>query len=161
MARVNPVSGAAATGRARLAARGPPGVAAPRVTAALAVLFLIAVLAQGAFAGGFLSGHHSWLAAHSDLGDALILVPAAILIAGLAGRRRSADTRSMLASRVALLVLIVVVIGAGHAGGGWLALHIPAAIATVGLATRQAVLAFRAAQKTPSARSAARPADSS
>jgi hypothetical protein len=148
VAGVNPVTGAAAASPARSRPAGPASVAAPRVTAALAVVFLIAVLAQGAFAGGFLSGHHSWLAAHADLGDALILVPLAILIAGLAGRRRRADTRSMLASRVALLVLIVIVIVAGHAGGGWLALHIPAAIAAVGLATRQAVLAFRAARAT-------------
>lgn len=148
MAHANPVPAAAAVSPDRPGPARPPGAAAPRVTAALAALFLIAVLAQGAFAGGFLSGHHAWLAAHSDTGDALILVPAAILIAGLAGRRRQPDTRLVLASRVALLVLTVIVIAAGHAGGGWLALHIPAAIATVGLATRLALLAVRAARET-------------
>lgn len=45
------------------------------------------------------------------------------------------------AGQVALLILVIVTIAAGHAGRDLLALHIPAAIGTVGLAVRQVVIA--------------------
>jgi hypothetical protein len=125
----------------------PRSVAAPRVTAALAGLFVLVVLAQAAFAGGLAGGHHMWLSWHENVGDLLVVLPLASLIAGLAFRRRQADTTAMMASRVTLVVLVVAVVATGHAGGGWLAFHIPAAVATVGLATRQAMIAHRAARE--------------
>jgi len=125
----------------------PRSVAAPRVTAALAGLFILAVLAQAAFAGGFAGGHHMWLSWHQNAGDLLVVLPLASLIVGLVCRRSQADTTAMLASRVALVVLVVAVAATGHAGGGWLAFHVPAAVATVGLATRQALIAHRAGRE--------------
>jgi hypothetical protein len=125
----------------------PRSIAAPRITAALAGLFVLGVLAQAAFAGAFAGGHHMWLNWHQNVGDLLVVLPLASLVTGLACRRRQADTRAMLATRVALVVLVVAVVVTGHAGGGWLAFHIPAAVATVGLATRQALIAHRATQE--------------
>jgi hypothetical protein len=126
----------------------PRSVAAPRVTAALAVLFILVVLAQAAFAGGFAGGHHMWMSWHQNVGDLLVVLPLASLIVGLF-RRRQADTTAMLASRVTLVVLVAAVSATGHAGGGWLAFHIPAAVASVGLATRQALIAHRAGRESP------------
>jgi len=88
-----------------------------------------------------------WLSWHENVGDLLVILPLASLIAGLAFRRRQADTTAMMASRVTLVVLVVAVVASGHAGGGRLAFHIPAAVATVGLATRQAMIAHRAARE--------------
>ena len=122
-------------------------VAAPLTTTALAGLVALGVLLQGAFAGGFLSGHHVWRGAHETLGDLLIVLPLASLVVGLIAARRQPETKSVLASRVGLLVLLVLVITTGHAGRGLLALHIPAAIATVGLVTRQFVVASQAIRR--------------
>jgi hypothetical protein len=121
----------------------PGGVAAPRLTLVLGLLFILAVLAQGAFAGGFIGGHHQWLTWHQNLGDLLIVLPLASLITGLVARRRQPDTRAVLIGRVRLLVLIAIVVITGHAGGAWLAVHIPSAIAAFGLAVWQTLLAWR------------------
>ena len=94
----------------------PRSVAAPWVTATLAVLFILVALAQAAFADGFAGGHHMWLSWHENVGDLLVVLPLASLIVGLV-RRRQADTTAMLASRVTLVVLVVAVIATGHAGG--------------------------------------------
>lgn len=50
----------------------------------------------------------------------------------------------MLASRVGLLILVVAVVVTGNVGGSLLAVHIPAAVATVGLVVRQAMVAVQA-----------------
>lgn len=113
------------------------GVAAPRVTAALAGILALGVLIQAAFAGGFLGGHHLWLSWHENLGDVLVLLPLASLVVGLVACRRQPDTPPMLASRVGLVLLVFGVVATGHAGRSLLAIHIPAAVALVGLISYQ------------------------
>ena len=46
-----------------------------------------------------------------------------------------------MASRVVLLLLAVTVVVTGNAGGNLLAVHIPAAVAVVGLVVSQAMIA--------------------
>jgi hypothetical protein len=120
------------------------GVAAPRVTAALAAALGLGVLAQATFAGEFLSGHPVWLTWHENLGDFLLLVPLASLFVGLVSRRRQRDTTPMLVSRVVLLAAVLALVITGHAADTSpeiLAVHIPAAVATVGLVVYQALIA--------------------
>jgi hypothetical protein len=124
--------------------RSSRGVAAPRTTAALAAIFALGVLAQATVAGAFLGGHDSWHSWHNNLGDVLILPPLASLLVGLTVRHPHRDTRSMLATRVALVVLVLLVIVTGHSGGGLLAVHIPAAVATAGLVARQLLASSQA-----------------
>ncbi len=112
-------------------------LAAPRATAALAAVLGIGLLAQGAFAGAFVGGHHQWLTWHEDLGDFLVLVPLASLLLGLALRHRRPEPWAALARRAGLLVLVVAVIATGHAGGTWLVVHVPAAVAAMGVVVRQ------------------------
>ena len=119
-------------------------VAAPRLTAGLASLLGFGLLAQGATAGAFVGGHHQWLTWHENLGDALVLVPLVSLLLGLAFRRRRPEPRASLAMRAGLFVLVAAVIATGHAGGAWLALHVPAALATLGLVARQATVSMSA-----------------
>jgi hypothetical protein len=113
-------------------------VAAPRLTATLGLLLAVGVLAQGLTAGAFLQGDAQWHAWHEALGNALVLPPLISLVVALALLRRQPDTPSVLATRIILLVLAVIAIGAGHAGRSLLVVHIPAAIAVVGIAVRQA-----------------------
>jgi hypothetical protein len=126
-------------------------VTAPRATAALASVLGFGVLAQGAFAGGFLAGHHMWLAWHEDVGDFLIMLPLASLVLGLPLGRRRPEPRTVLALRVALVVLVVAVIATGHAAGALLAVHVPAAVATMALVVGQVVLSHSALQKATGA----------
>lgn len=118
----------------------PPAraIAAPRLTAILGLILAVGVLAQGLLAAEFMRGSHHWFAWHEALGNALIVPPLISLIAALVLVRRQRDTPSALATRVFLLLLVAAVIITGHAGGGLLAVHIPAAIAVVGIAVRQA-----------------------
>ncbi|TNC29200.1 hypothetical protein [Amycolatopsis alkalitolerans] len=113
-------------------------VAAPRLTAALGLLLAVGVLAQGLTAGAFLQGDGQWHPWHEALGDALVLPPLISLVVALALFRRQPDTPSVLATRIVLLALVVIAIGAGHAGKSMLVVHIPTAIAVVGIAVRQA-----------------------
>lgn len=113
-------------------------VAAPRTTAILGLLLAVGVLAQGLSAGAFLQGDHHWYAWHEALGNALVLPPLISLVVALVLLRREPDPPSVLAARVVLLALVIVVIAAGHAGRDLLAVHVPAAIAVVGIAVRQA-----------------------
>ena len=85
-----------------------------------------------------------WLSWHENLGDFLVLPPLASLSVGLALRRRQPETASMLASRVALLILVIAVVAAGHEGGSLLAVYIPAAVAAIGLVVRQAIMSAEA-----------------
>jgi hypothetical protein len=133
------------------APEGPPppekGVAAPRATAVLAAALALGVLAQAAFAGGFLGGHHSWMAWHGNVGDFLTLLPLASLLAGLTSRGHERDTPAVLLSRVALVVMVLVVVVTGHAAAdspGLLALHIPAAVTIFGLVVYQTLICKQA-----------------
>ena len=116
---------------------GARRVAAPKTTKVLAEILCLGVLAQAAFAGAFLGGHHPWLTWHQRLGDFVVIVPIANLIVGMAGRRHLPEPGSMLATRVVLLALVIGTEAAGHAGGSLLALHIPLAVATMALAVWQ------------------------
>lgn len=116
----------------------PRTVAAPRLTSILGLVLAVGVLAQGLSAGGFLQGGHRWLAGHEVLGTLLILPPLVSLVVAVVLRRRNPEPAAMLATRVFLLVLVVLVIVSGHAGRSLLAVHIPAAIAVAGIAVRQA-----------------------
>lgn len=113
-------------------------VAAPRATAVLGLILAVGVLAQGVFAGAFLQGNHFWHAWHETLGDMLVLPPLISLVMALVLLRRRPDRSSTLLTRVFLVLLVIVVIVTGHAGRDLLAVHIPAAIAVVGIAVRQA-----------------------
>jgi hypothetical protein len=113
-------------------------IAAPRLTAICGLVLALGVLVQGLSAGSFLQGHHGWQAWHEALGDALVLPPLVSLLTALMLMRREADSRSVVATRAFLLVLVVVVVVTGHAGTSLLAVHIPAAIGVVAIAVRQA-----------------------
>lgn len=116
----------------------PRAIAAPRITAWTGFVLAVGVLVQGLLAGGFLGGDHRWFAWHEVLGTALVLPPLVSLVAALVAAGRRPRTRSALATRVFLVVLVVAVIVTGHAGHSLLAVHIPAAVAVAGIAVRQA-----------------------
>ena len=113
-------------------------ISAPRLTVILGLVLAVGVLAQGLFAGGFLEGDKVWHAWHEVLGDVLVLPPLVGLVVALLLMRRRPEAHVVLATRVVLLALVIVVIVTGHAGRSLLAVHIPAAIAVVGIAVRQA-----------------------
>lgn len=131
----------------------PRTIAAPRLTAILGLVLAVGVLVQGLFAGAFMQGDRQWLTWHEMLGSALVLPPLISLIAALVLLRRRPDPPSALATRIFLLVLVIVVIATGHAGG-LLAVHIPAAIAVVGIAVRQATGFVRIPRLTAAERDA-------
>jgi hypothetical protein len=74
------------------------------------------------------------------VGGLLVLSGATLVVAGLVGRRRSREPRSLLAARVGVLLLLLVTASAGLAAGGGtrdlLMLHIPLAILSMGLSSR-------------------------
>ena len=117
---------------------------APRATMILAEILGLAVLAQAAFAGGFLGGHHRWLSWHQRLGDFIVIIPIASLAVGLTGRRRQPEPASMLLLRVVLIALVIGTESTGHAAGSLLALHIPLAVAAMALTIWQVTLAAEA-----------------
>jgi hypothetical protein len=108
-------------------------IAAPRATRVLAEILGLGVLAQAAFAGGFLGGHHMWLSWHQRLGDFIVVIPIVSLVIGLLARRRQAEATLMLLMRAALIALVIGTEAAGHAAGSLLALHVPLAVATMAL----------------------------
>lgn len=113
-------------------------IAAPRTTAILGLILAVGVLAQGLFAGAFMQGGRQWHAWHEALGNALVLPPLISLVVALLLIRRRPDPPLVLLTRIFLLALVIVVILTGHAGHDLLAIHIPAAIAVVGISVRQA-----------------------
>lgn len=113
--------------------RSAPRIAAPRVTRILAEILALGVLAQAMFAGGFLGGHHQWLAWHQHLGDLIVIIPVAILAVGLVRRRRHFEAASVLATRFLLVIFVVGAEATGHAAGSLLAIHIPLAVAAIAL----------------------------
>jgi hypothetical protein len=126
------------------AIRAASRVTAPRTTLILAGFLALGVLVEAAIAGGFLGGQHMWMSWHENLGGFLVLPTLASLIVGLALRRRQPENASMLAGRVALLIVVITVVATGNGGGSLLAVHIPAAVATFGLLVRQMMLATQA-----------------
>lgn len=119
-------------------ASNPRTVAAPRLTAILGLALAVGVVAQGLLAGAFLHGNHAWLSWHETLGTLLVLPPLASLLIALVLLRRQPDPPSTLLTRAFLFALVITVIITGHAGRDLLIVHIPAAIAVVGIAVRQA-----------------------
>lgn len=65
---------------------------------------------------------------------------------GVPAPRRVAAPRNPLAGPVALLILVIAVVVTGNKGGSLLAVHIPAAVATMGLIVRQAPIATQASE---------------
>ena len=126
-----------------------PRVTAPRITMTLAGLLALGVLLEAALAGGFLGGSDMWRSWHENLGTVLILIPLASLLVGLSLQRHQPEDALMLASRLALLILVIAVVVTGNVGGSLLAIHIPAAVAMVGLVTRQLMLASHARDRHP------------
>ena len=124
----------------RAAGERAAGVSYPRLTRAAAVAVIVGVLAQAALAGGFLAGHAALVQVHMAVGGLLVLSGATLVVAGLVGRRRSREPRSLLAARVGVLLLLLVTASAGLAAGGGtrdlLMLHIPLAILSMGLSSR-------------------------
>jgi hypothetical protein len=106
------------------------GVAAPRTASALDALLTPGVFLLGAVAGGFLATRHE------GLGGALVLLPLASLVVGLALCGWQPEPAPLLARRGLLLALVLVVI-AGDVGRALLAVYIPAALATVAVAVRR------------------------
>lgn len=115
-----------------------PAMAAPRLTATLSLILAVGVLIQGLTAGAFLQGARMWHFWHEALGNALALPPVISLVAALILRRRRPDSPPALASRIALPLLVMITIAAGHAGRVLLAVHIPTALAVIGIAVWQA-----------------------
>lgn len=134
-------------GRTNLAIPAERRVAAPRITAALVGMLALGIFLEATFAGAFLGGHPRWMSSHENLGNFLVLPPLGSLVVGLALRRRQPEPASMLASRVALLILVIAVVSTGHEHGSYLVVHIPAAVATVGLVTRQAIVSTEARKR--------------
>lgn len=119
-------------------------IAAPRTTKVLDEILGLGVLAQAAFAGGFLGGHHVWLSWHQRPGDFIVVIPLVALIVGLVARRRQPETASMLLVRIGLIALVIGTEAAGHSGGSLLALHIPLAVAVMALTVWQITIAAEA-----------------
>ncbi len=137
----------------------PRAIAAPRLTAILGLVLAIGVLAQGLLAGAFLSGASEWYPWHEALGNALVFPPLVSLVAALVLLWRHPDRPSALVTRVFLLVLVLVTIASAHGGRELLVVHIPAAIAVVAIAVRQAAGLVRApvVSAAPDRDAAARP----
>ncbi|QDP98314.1 hypothetical protein FOE78_22535 [Microlunatus elymi] len=117
-----------------------PGGATLRLTMIMNAVLAIGVLAQGLFAGAFLQSRPGWFTAHEALGNALIIPALIASITALTLLVRGRAAATLLVRQAVLLGLIVAVIAAGHAGGAWLMLHIPAAIAALGIAVREVTL---------------------
>lgn len=112
-------------------------MAAPRITSILAGMLGLGIVLQATFAGGFIGGRQTWLHWHQRVGDLLLLLPLVSLVIALALRRHHPERAEFVAVRVALVLLVVLVELTGHAGGNWLALHIPAAVTAMALVVRQ------------------------
>lgn len=116
-----------------------------RAATVLAALVALGVLLQSVFAGGFLtafyggtalSGALTWheLGANATFG---LLAIEGLLVLATPLRR----DRLHLGSGVLLGALLTGVIGLGYVGGGSVAVHVPLAVATFGVALWHAVVA--------------------
>lgn len=116
-----------------------------RVAAVLAVLVALGVLLQSVFAGGFLTAFYggtalpgalTWheLGANATFG--LLAIEGLVVLATPLRR-----DRVHLGSGVLLGILLTGVIGLGYVGGGSVAVHVPLAVATFGVALWHALVA--------------------
>jgi membrane protease YdiL (CAAX protease family) len=124
-----------------LTGAGPSHVLAPRVTRAAAFTIMGGILLQAAIAGGFLAGH-DWNDLHMALGGVLIVSALVVLGVGLIGRRSRLETRSLLMTRIGVLIVLlataIVGLVAGQGTRDLLMMHIPLAIISMGLSARLA-----------------------
>lgn len=115
------------------------GVSAPRTTRIAALVVMVGILVQASIAGGFLAGH-ALNDIHMIVGIPLVLSGMVLTATGLAGRRRNSEPASLVATRVGvLLVLLLTAVAGILAGQGTrdlLIAHIPLAIISMGLAAR-------------------------
>ena len=104
----------------------------------LAVLVALGVLLQSVFAGGFLSpafggtgidGARTWHGVGANVTFGLLVVEGVLVLATSLRRQRQ-----HLVSGLLLGVLLTAVIGLGYIGGGSVAVHVPLAVLTFGVA---------------------------
>lgn len=128
-----------------MATASTPPSAVRRVTAVLATLVAVGVLLQSVFAGGFLRAFYgadvlgSSLTWHELGGNAtfgLLLVEGLVVVATPLRR-----DRQHLGSGLLLGLLLTAVIGLGYVGGASVAVHVPLAVATFGVALWHAAAA--------------------
>ena len=128
-----------------MSAASSPPPAVRRLTAVLAAMVAAGVLLQAVFAGGFLRAFYgadvlgSSLTWHELGGNATfgLLLLEGLVVVGTPLRR----DRQHLASGLLLGVLLTAVIGLGYVGGASVAVHIPLAMATFGVALWHAAAA--------------------
>ncbi len=127
-------------------------VAAPTATRVAAAAIVLGVLAQAVLAGGFLAGRPGLRDLHEYVGYTLLAAAAAVLVAGLVGRRTRPEPLTELATRAALVLALAGTILAGmrasRGSADLLMLHIPLAFAVTGLAARL-ILVSRTRPRTP------------
>lgn len=116
-----------------------------RTSAVLATLVAVGVLLQSVFAGGFLRAFYG----ASELGSSLtwhevganatfgLLLVEGLLVAATPLR----GDRALVGSGVLLGVLLTAVIGLGYVGGGSVAVHVPLAVLSFGVASWHAAAA--------------------
>lgn len=125
-------------GAAPAGAEQSESIVAPRLTGAIAGLIMLGVMVQAVLAGAFLAGRPDLREVHGSVGFALVFLGALVLVVGVIGRFRAREPLSRLAIRVALFLATVITVGAGemaeHGTRDMLMLHIPLALAIMGMA---------------------------
>lgn len=120
-------------------------VAIRRAAAALATLVALGVLLQSVFAGGFLRGFYdapvlgaslTWHEVGGNATFGLLLVEGVLVLATPLRR-----DRVHLGSGLLLGLLLTAVIGLGYVGGGSVAVHVPLAVLSFGVASWHAAAA--------------------
>lgn len=116
-----------------------------RAVAVLATLVALGVLLQSVFAGGFLRAFYgapvlgsslTWHEIGANATFGLLLVEGLLVVATPLRR-----DRILVASGLLLGVLLTAVIGLGYVGGGSVAVHVPLAVASFGVASWHAAVA--------------------
>lgn len=117
-----------------------------RASAVLATLVAVGVLLQSVFAGGFLQAFYGapelgsslvWHEVGANATFGLLLVEGVLVVATPLRR-----DRALVGSGVLLGVLLTAVIGLGYLGGGSVALHVPLAVLSFGVASWHAAAAI-------------------
>lgn len=115
------------------------GVSAPHTTRIAAFVVMVGILVQASIAGGFLAGH-ALNDIHMIVGIPLVVSGIVLTATGLAGRRRNSEPASLIATRVGVLLALLLTAFAGILAGqgtrDLLIVHIPLAIISMGLAAR-------------------------
>lgn len=113
-------------------------IVAPGLTRVLAGLLMLGVMVQAVLAGAFLAGRPHLRSVHAGIGHTVGLLGILVLIVGVVGRFRTREPFSRLATRAAIFLATAFTIGSGeiasHGTRDLLMLHIPLAIAVVGMA---------------------------